>query len=95
MINQTIVNKQPDTKTHLRSIFEQCLAVLCEDKGSATGEKTGRRRCDSLPLRLDGVNLQKRALSEAANALATLWKISGRRCPKPQDRALHFSRSTP
>jgi hypothetical protein len=92
MINQAIANKQTDSATHLKSVVEQCLAVLGEDKDSPAEAHTRRLRCGWLPLHIDPVNLQKRALSEAAKALATLWKISETRCVRPQ--SLRVSRST-
>ncbi len=92
MISQTIANKQPDSATHMKSVVEQCLAVLGEDKDSPTQSQKWRLRCGCLPLHIDPVNLQKRALSEAAKALATLWKISQPRSARPQ--SLRVSRST-
>jgi hypothetical protein len=81
-----------DSTNHLKSIFEQSLAVLREDKNDKSNnvknsnddknlvKKTRpqvRVRRDFLPLHIDHANLQKRALDEAAKALAALWKISG------------------
>jgi hypothetical protein len=94
MVNNTTSNQQSDSATHLKNVVEQCFAVLCEDKDSAAKAQTTALRCGSLPLHIDGVNLQKRALTEAARALATLWKISEPRGAKLQGRAMQYSRST-
>jgi hypothetical protein len=56
---------------HLKNVFEQSLAVLSEDADAGVERKNRR----SLPLHMDAANLQKRALENAANALANLWKI--------------------
>ena len=88
------VTAESDSTNHLKSIFDQSLAVLCEDNDSVRAwshtEWLGR---GSLPLHVDAVNLQKRALDNAAKALATLWKISEPTRRKPQDRATQYNRS--
>jgi hypothetical protein len=84
--NETMLHEQPGSTTRLKKIFDQSLAVLCNDK-----EKMPLRR-SSLPLHIDGVNLQKRALSDAANALAALWKISDPSSPKLRRRVLQYGR---
>ena len=72
-----------DSATHLKNVFEQSLAVLSEQgdtpSNAATDSRQGkiRVRPRSLPLHTDAVSLQKRALDNAVNALATLWKIPG------------------
>ena len=87
--------EESDSTNHLKSIFDQSLAVLCEDKDSVRAwSQTERLRRGSLPLHVDAVNLQKHAFDNAAKALATLWKIPGARREKPQSRATHYSRST-
>jgi hypothetical protein len=80
------VNEKSGSTNHLKNIFEQSLAVLCEGRDSI------RVRRSSLPLHIDAVNLKKRALSEAANALAALWRISEPRPAKPQSRVLQYTR---
>jgi hypothetical protein len=100
MMTHDLAGKQQiDSTNHLKSIFEQSLAELREDKNHKSNnvrtnndknnnnnddknlvKKTRpqvRVRRDFLPLHIDHANLQKRALDEAAKALAALWKISG------------------
>jgi hypothetical protein len=72
--------------THLKKIFDQSLAVLCGGKESVP------LRRNSLPLHIDSVSLQKRALTDAANALTSLWKISDSASPKLRRNTLQFSR---
>lgn len=89
------VTEESDSTNQLKSIFDQSLAVLCEGKDTVkTGSQTVWLRRKSLPLHVDAVNLQKRALDNAAKALATLWKISGPKRTKLQSRAAQYSRST-
>jgi hypothetical protein len=87
-------NAQPDSTNRLKSIFEQSLAVLRGDKGDKN-VRAGKvhKRCASLPLRMDAANLQKRAVEEAAKALASLWKISDPKRSKLQARAIQPNRS--
>jgi hypothetical protein len=95
MSNAITVTEESNSTNDLKSIFDQSLAVLCEGKDTLkTGSQTERLRRRSLPLHADAVNLQKRALDDAAKALATLWKISEPKRPKLQTRATHYSRST-
>ena len=76
MIHKTAVNEKCDSPKHLANIFEQSLAVWCEGRKALTANRqTGRALRDSLPVYLDAASLQKRALDDAAKALATLWKI--------------------
>ena len=93
MSNTMTVTEESNSTNHLKSIFDQSLAVLCEDSAK-TGSQTKRLRRSSLPLHVDAVNLQKRALDNAAKALASLWKISEPKRPKLQSRVPHYSRST-
>jgi hypothetical protein len=89
------VNEESDATNQLKSIFDQSLAVLCEGKDTVKpGSQTERLRRRSLPLHVDAVNLQKRALDNAARALATLWKISEPKRTRLQIPATHYSRST-
>ena len=89
------VTEESDSTNQLKSIFDQSLAVLCEGKDTVkTGSQTVWLRRKSLPLHVDAVNLQKRALDNAAKALATLWKISEPKRPKLQSRAAQYSRAT-
>jgi hypothetical protein len=79
LTNQSAGNKQAESTHHLKSVFEQSLAVLREDEHKNVVKKTRsplRARRDFLPLHIDPANLQKRALDDAAKALAALWKIS-------------------
>jgi hypothetical protein len=82
----TVTTEQTGSTNRLKNIFDQSLAILSE------GANSVRVRRSSLPLHMDTVNLQKRALSDAANALSELWKISGTRSPKLQTGAVQFGR---
>ena len=76
MINSIAGNEKRDSSKHLANIFEQSLAVLCDGKKALTARRPiGRALRNSLPVHLDDASLQKRALEDAAKALATLWKI--------------------
>lgn len=86
MANAGTPNEKSGSTTHLKDIFDQSLALLCE------GASSRRVRRSSLPLHIDAASLQKRALSDAADALAALWKISKTRPPKLQSRVIQYSR---
>ena len=86
MANAPALTDKSGSPSHLKSIFDQSLAILCEGAGSV------RVRRSSLPLRIDAVTLQKRALSNAADALPALWKISDTRAPKLRSGAVQYSR---
>jgi hypothetical protein len=69
-------NQNPDS-IHLKNVFEQSLAVLGETKADASKNKhSARLRGSALPLHVDPALLEKRALDDAAKALATLWNVS-------------------
>ncbi|MGB6387550.1 MAG: hypothetical protein WBE45_20790 [Terriglobales bacterium] len=82
MTNAVTLNEKSGSANHLKNIFDQSLAILCG------GASSVRVRRSSLPLHVDAVNLQKRALSDAADALTALWKISGTKSPKLQSRSI-------
>src|SRR5271163_2533288 len=84
-INEKPVNNNSGSTTHLKNIFDHSLAILCEGAGSE------RVRRSFLPLHTDAVSLQKRALSDAATALAALWKIPANRSPKLHSGAVQYS----
>jgi hypothetical protein len=88
MTNATPVaaKEQSSSPNHLKNVFDQSLAILCEGADSA------RVRRSSVPLHIDAVSLQKRALSDAANALTALWKIPNPRSPKLHSSAMQYSR---
>jgi hypothetical protein len=75
MMREPVSAVQPESANQLKNVFEQSLAVLCEDEGGVAKD------AHSLPIRQRGVpqqaDVRKRALNDAANALASLWKISG------------------
>jgi hypothetical protein len=81
MIDKTSVAPS-DSADQLKNIFEQSLAVLSQESHAPTGELQKIRR--SLPLHTTAADLQKRAIDNAANALASLWKISGPARVKPR-----------
>lgn len=85
MTNAVTLTEKSGSTTHLKDIFDQSLAIL-------EGASSARVRRSCLPLHIDAANLQKRALSDAADALAALWKISTTRSPKLQSRAIQYSR---
>jgi hypothetical protein len=90
----TIVNEPVDSNNHLKDVVEQSLAVLGDGQrcaGTKPQAQTSLR--SALPLHVDRANLQKRALTDAATALAALWKISKPRRVKLPPR-VQFSRST-
>jgi hypothetical protein len=104
-VNGAVTNPTADSKNdsthHLKSIFDQSLAVLCQgSRGESSGEskesarnkkQLGQLRMGSLPIHMDAVNLQKRALSNAAEALTALWKIPVRGRLQSREQ---YSRST-
>ena len=94
MTIKTELNEQSNSPHHLKNIFEQSLALLCDKDNDTPTKNThnGRLRLHSLPLHMDAADLQKRALDDAAKALATLWKISEPGRPKLQVRETHFHR---
>lgn len=85
MTNAVSLTEKSGSMTHLTDIFDQSLAVL-------EGDSSARLRRSCLPLHIDAAKLQERALSDAADALAALWKISKTRSPKLQRRAIQYSR---
>jgi hypothetical protein len=94
MTNETAGKQQSGSTNQLKSIFEQSLAVLREDKPQNKNVITRnpqniRIRRDFLPLHVDAANLHKRALDEAAKALSALWKISESGRAKPPCRAMN------
>jgi hypothetical protein len=90
MIDKTVANENCDSAKRLANIFEESLAVLCDGKKALTGTRqTARTLRNSLPVYLDATRLQKRALDDAAKALATLWKIEEPERAKPSSRTTH------
>ncbi len=68
MKNQTVAQDLNNT-AHLKDVYEQSLAMLSDFK-----QDTKRSR-SAVPLHIDAASLRKRALDDAAKALATLWKV--------------------
>jgi hypothetical protein len=94
MTNDIAGKQQSESTSQLKSIFEQSLAVLRDDKPQNRNVTTKnppnvRIRPDFFPLHIDPANLQKRALDNAAKALAALWKISEPGPTKPPFRAMN------
>ncbi len=92
--NHKMPNAEPDSTSQLKSIFDQSLAVLSENKTNAKplkGQKIRNLRL-TLPIHVDPVNLQKRALDEAAKALTSLWNISDPRRARLPGRPLPSNR---
>ena len=92
MISKTVPNQQSDSTTHLKDIFEQSLAALSEEGDAIKSSQNRRTRRDYLPIHMDAASHQKRALDDAAKALATLWKISEPGRQKLQAREIHSNR---
>jgi hypothetical protein len=93
MIEKTVGNEKCDSAKQLANIFEQSLAVLCDGKKALTANRPiGRALRNSLPVYLDAASLQKRALDDAAKALATLWKIEEPGRGKPASRTAYSAR---
>jgi hypothetical protein len=86
MTNAPALINRSGSANHLKNIFDQSLAILSE------GASSVRVRRSSLPLHIDALSLQRRALSDAANALTALWKISETRSPKLRSGAVQYSR---
>jgi hypothetical protein len=63
-VHQDLINT-----AHLKDVYEQSLAMLSDFKQNS---KTLR---SAVPLHIDAASLQKRALDDAAKALAALWKV--------------------
>ena len=85
MKNVAVANEQTGSANHLKNIFDQSLVILCE------GADSVRVRRSSLPLHFDAVSLQRRALSDAADALSALWKVPNK-SPRLHSGALQFGR---
>ena len=64
MANAPAPTEKSGSANHWKDIFDQSLAILCDGANSVP------MRRSYLPLRIDAVTLQKRALSSAADALA-------------------------
>lgn len=82
--NENNDNQKPSSANNLKKVFDQSVAILCD------GANSVRVRRSSLPLHIDAFNLQKRAMSDAASALAALWKITS--SPKLHKGAIQYSR---
>jgi hypothetical protein len=85
----TVSSVKSESVHHLQTVYEQSLVVLSQDSYTLSGNSPKVRLCRAaLPLHADALNLQKRALHNAASALATLWKISGSGRAKTQGRIM-------
>jgi hypothetical protein len=73
-MNRVTTATDVNSQENLQNIFNHSLAVLCESKDVSPR---------SLPLHISAADLQKRALSDAANALTRLWKVSESKRAKP------------
>jgi hypothetical protein len=74
-MNNPVVSHIPESSTRLKNAYEESLAVLSETKDGRNEKQSARSFRNSMPLHIDAVSLQKRALDDAARALATLWKV--------------------
>jgi hypothetical protein len=90
-MNNPSATQSPDA-THLKNVYEKSLAILSESKRKLNSKKPLPQALrSSVPLHIDPVSLQKRALDDAAKALATLWKVSAAG-PARSNGTLHFGR---
>ncbi len=73
--------------------------ALAKASAIASGKRTKRTSTatsysNSLPIHIDRLSLQRRALVDAAKALATLWKVPETRGSRIHSRGLQLSRET-
>jgi hypothetical protein len=93
MINQAVPPENPESVIHLKTVFEKSLAVLSEGKDALNkNTRIGRASRGSTPIRINAADLQKRALEDAAHALATLWRVQEPGRPKAQIRPFPSAR---
>jgi hypothetical protein len=93
MINHGVPKENPDSVTQLKTVFEKSLALLSEGKDALTRKtRIGRASRGSMPIHMNQADLQKRALADAAHALATLWKVQEPGRPKVQIRPVPSTR---
>jgi hypothetical protein len=92
MDGQSLGNEHADSANRLNRIFHQSLAVLRETSNSHSNAGISCTTRRSLPIYLDETTLQKRALDDAAAALAKLWKVPESGRAKPLIRVLHPAR---
>ena len=98
-MTMTTESEKSGSTIHLKNVFDQSLAILCDGNAKSNAKSNDKindkssvpSHRSSLPLHLDAVNLQKLALTNAANALAALWKVSDRKPAKLQSRALQYN----
>lgn len=76
MTNHPGVGPVPESSTRLKNVYEQSLAVLSEARQGQNKKQSARQFRSSVPLHIDAASLEKRALDDAARALATLWNVS-------------------
>jgi hypothetical protein len=91
MIPSTLETKNNnESPVHLKNRVEQSVALLCKTQDATVARAAGSPDRRSVPIHVDASYLQKGALVDAANALATLWKVPSR--AKLPNRALQYSR---
>jgi hypothetical protein len=89
-----------DAKRKMEGIFDQSLAILTASQDPAiTSPQITRATSlssysNSLPIHIDKFSLQRRALVDAAKALATLWKVPEAKGTRLRSRPLQLSKET-
>jgi hypothetical protein len=86
-----------NAKRKMESIFDQSLAILNSGQPPTAASSKARTASlssysNSLPIHIDNFSLQRRALVDAAKALATLWKVPENKGSSLQSRRLQFSK---
>jgi hypothetical protein len=84
-----------DSKNHLRKVVDGCLAALHKNdfsQGPVRRQVPIREAIAEGPLDEPTANLQKRALANAADALAALWGVSSPRRPLVPNRTMKFAK---
>jgi hypothetical protein len=91
IMNNQAMNQNPETTNHLKDVFEQSLAMLEVRHAGATAESAATRG-SAVPLHIDPAFLQKRALDDAAKALASLWRVPSSTRAKFNNRPIPSNR---
>jgi hypothetical protein len=87
MIDNKTLEQPSESVSTLKTLFDRSLAILAEENNGKTSQQreTDREKRivkkdivlrPQLPIHIDPVSLQKRAIDDAARALTSLWKIS-------------------
>lgn len=91
-MSQQALTQNPESASHLKDVFEQSLAMLGEKNSGVERNKPIRQRRSAVPIHIDAACLQKRALEDAAKALASLWNVTTPGQTRVQNRPLQYAR---